>query len=271
MSRTRLPAWRRYAAVGLAGAVGTAALLVGGPAYAHVTVDPGEAEQGGYATLTFRVPNESEDAGTTRLRVDLPADTPISSVRTQPKPGWEAKIRTEKLDEPVDVGGIDVTEAVTRITWTARDGVSIGPDEFEQFRISAGPLPAGVETLELPATQTYDDGEVVKWDQPMGEDGAEPERPAPSLALVEATGDGHGGAGTNGSGQDPSGAAAASDSASDSADESATGSSTAAVDGTARTLGGVGTAVGVLGLLVGIGAIVATRRSGSAAEAGTKE
>jgi Domain of unkown function (DUF1775) len=35
----------------------------------------------------------------------------------------------------------------------------------------------------LPATQTYSDGTVVKWDQLTPADGAEPERPAPELTL----------------------------------------------------------------------------------------
>ena len=259
MSRTPVSArrpGRAFGRLGVVGVVAGTALLATGPAYAHVTVDPGEAEQGGYATLAFRVPNESERAGTTRLQVELPTDTPISSVRTQPKSGWEVEVRTEQLDEPVDVGGIDVEEAVTRITWTAEDGVAIGPDEFEEFRISAGPLPAGVESLELPATQTYDDGEVVKWHQPTGEDGTEPAHPAPVLALVEPTDGGHG----HGSGP-------VSDSAAEHATDqpTASGSSDPAVDGTARTLGGVGTAVGLLGLLVGAGAILSARRTAAAA------
>jgi hypothetical protein len=44
-------------------------------------------------------------------------------------------------------------------------------------------------TIGLPATQTYSDGTVVKWDQPTPPGGAEPEYPAPSIALTGAKAD----------------------------------------------------------------------------------
>jgi hypothetical protein len=42
------------------------------------------------------------------------------------------------------------------------------------------------QTVTLRATQTYSDGTVVKWDQPTPPGGAEPEYPAPELALTGA-------------------------------------------------------------------------------------
>ena len=67
------------------------------------------------------------------------------------------------------------------VTWTANPGTRIGPGEFLDFPLSLGPLPTGVDEFALPAVQTYDDGEVVAWDQPMNPDGSEPERPAPTV------------------------------------------------------------------------------------------
>ena len=70
-------------------ALTTAAVVLGaGPASAHVTAQPGEAAQGGYTVVTFRVPDESDTAGTVELEVRLPADHPITSVRTTPGSGW---------------------------------------------------------------------------------------------------------------------------------------------------------------------------------------
>ena len=46
-----------------------------------------------------------------------------------------------------------------------------------------GPFPKGAGSLSLPATQTYSDGTVVKWDQPTPAGGKEPEHPAPTLKL----------------------------------------------------------------------------------------
>ena len=40
-----------------------------------------------------------------------------------------------------------------------------------------------------PATQTYSDGTIVKWDQPTPPGGAEPEHPAPEIALTGAKAD----------------------------------------------------------------------------------
>jgi len=165
-----------------------AGLLFAGSASAHVTVSSTDASQGGYGMLTFRVPNESDTAATTELTVTLPADTPLAHVSAQAKPGWKVSTKTTKLDKPVKAGDFELTEAVTSITWTATDG-GIGVGAFDTFAISGGPLP-DAETLALPATQTYADGEVVAWDQEATGD-EEPEHPAPTLTLAESSGGDH--------------------------------------------------------------------------------
>ncbi len=77
------------------------------------------------------------------------------------------------------------------MTWTADPGVSVGPGQFQQFVLSAGPLPEQ-DAVEFPVHQTYSDGNVVQWDQKPGPDGSEPDKPAPSLTLAAGSGDGHG-------------------------------------------------------------------------------
>jgi MYXO-CTERM domain-containing protein len=54
------------------GAALTAAAVIGaigfaGAASAHVTVNPGEATQGGFTKIAFRVPNERDNASTAGL------------------------------------------------------------------------------------------------------------------------------------------------------------------------------------------------------------
>jgi periplasmic copper chaperone A len=214
--------------------VATAVTLVGAaPALAHVTAQPGTAEQGGYSVIALRVPTESDTAGTVALQVTLPTDHPITSVRTTPRTGWTATMTREPLDPPVEQHGRMITEAVRTVTWTADPGVRIGPGEFADFPLSLGPLPTGTDQLVLPAVQTYDDGEVVAWDQQPAADGSEPERPAPSVTLTP-----------------PAGAAAPV---------------AAPSDPTARWLGGGGLLVGALGLGVGVGAVLRSRRSSGAA------
>lgn len=165
----------------------TTVLVVAAPlaASAHVRVDPVRAEAGSYATVTFRVPNESATAGTTSLVVDLPTDTPFASVSTEPVPGWTAEVTRTTLPEPVEVGGATVTEAPTSVTWTADPGVEIGDGEFQRFTISAGPVPT-TGSITLPAHQGYSDGTVVDWDESTPASGEEPESPAPVLYVEDA-------------------------------------------------------------------------------------
>lgn len=215
----------------LVGATATAALMVAGAgiASAHVTVVAPGAEQGGYTVLTFRVPTESETAGTTALTVELPG---LRSARTEPLPGWTATV--EKDPE---------SQLATSVTWTAEPDVQVGPGQFQQFVLSVGPLPDEDE-VTFPAIQTYSDGEVVAWDEITTGD-EEPERPAPSLTLAASSGDGHGG----------SGDAHATET------EQTAGASEDTTDSTARWLGGIGLVLGALGAALGLGAVIRGRRA----------
>jgi uncharacterized protein YcnI len=247
---TRLPTrWRRPLLV-LAGlATAGLALLPAATASAHVRVTPDNPTSGGFSALTFRVPNESATAGTVKLTVKLPQDTPFLYVSTKPVPGWTAATTKSKLAKPVESYGTTLTEAVTEVSWTADKGVSIGPGEYQEFSLSVGPLPDPA-TILLPTTQTYSDGTVAVWDQPTPGSGEEPERPAPALVVVAATGaDAHGGGPT------------ADETAAPGQAGSAAGS-TSTADPVARTLGGVGLVAG-LGALVF--ALLAWRRSSESA------
>ncbi|GAA4544724.1 YcnI family protein [Pseudonocardia xishanensis] len=230
---------RRSAAVA---AVAAGLLLAGAaPAFAHVTAQPGTAEQGGYTVVNFRVPNESATAGTVKLQVNLPVDHPITSARTTPQPGWTAEVVKGTLPAPVEVNGAQVTEAVTAVTWTAQPGTRIGPGQFIDFPLSVGPLPTDTDQLVLPTVQTYDDGRVVAWDQPTVAGAEEPEHPAPTVTLTAAAGGAHG-----------------HDAAAATSGGSTEGGAT---DTTARWLGGTGLLLGALGLGLGGGALLRSRRS----------
>lgn len=162
------------------------AVVVAPSAAAHVTVTPSSSAPGGYAVLTFKVPTESLTASTVGLKVLLPTDTPLTSVRTAPVPGWQAEITTEDLPRRVtDDHGNEITSAPTAVTWTAT-GDGLAPDEFGEFKLAVGPLPES-GTVHLPAVQTYSDGTGVEWVQQAQGD-AEPERPAPSFDIDAAAG-----------------------------------------------------------------------------------
>jgi uncharacterized protein YcnI len=163
-------------------AAGAAFVLPATSALAHVTVNPREATQGRYAKLAFRVPNERDNAGTTKLEVNLPADHPFASVSVRPQPGWTYSVEKTQLAAPIKVHDNEISEAVSKITWT---GGVIKPNEFNEFEVSVGPLPSDVDSLTFKALQTYDNGEVVRWIEEETPGGAEPERPAPVLKLTK--------------------------------------------------------------------------------------
>ncbi|MGH3724676.1 MAG: YcnI family protein [Mycobacterium sp.] len=166
----------RLLAASAATAVALMALAV--PAYAHVRVTTDNTARGGYATLEFSVPNESESkALTTELTVQLPD---VGSASTELLPGW-----TSTVDRDAAKG------TVRSVTWKAVAGNGIGPDQFALFRVRVK-LP-DTDSVVFPATQTYTDGKVVKWDQQTQPGGAEPEHPAPALDLTQgvASHDGH--------------------------------------------------------------------------------
>ncbi|MDT4894333.1 MAG: hypothetical protein QOE97_3368 [Pseudonocardiales bacterium] len=168
-------------------AVALGIFALAGPASAHVTVVAPDATQGGDAVLTIRVPTESATASTIALRVQLPTDTPIASVAVQPHPGWSFTTKTVKLAAPIKTDDGDVTEAVSEIDWKADSAATaIKPGEFDEFNVSAGPLPM-TDTLTLRAIQVYSDGSQVAWNEtPAPGSTTEPDHPAPSVTLAKA-------------------------------------------------------------------------------------
>jgi uncharacterized protein YcnI len=211
----------------VAGLTAIAVVTLAAAAQAHVTVNPRSAEQGSYAKLSFRVPNERGNAATTELRVELPLDHPVASVSVRPVPGWTVRVDKAKLPTPIKIQGGELTQAVSTITWS---GGKIDPGRFEEFDVSMGPLPA-VNRMLFKAVQTYSGGDVVRWDQDPGSGSQEPEHPSPALTLT------------------PKGStvqAAAADGSNGPA--VAVKSSSAGQDGTARVLGGSGLVVGVVGV-----------------------
>ncbi|MBV9161674.1 MAG: YcnI family protein [Pseudonocardiales bacterium] len=154
-----------------------------GVASAHVTANPDTAQQGSYTKVSFRVPNERDNASTTRLEVDLPTDHPIASVETRAVPGWTSTVQKTTLAKPITTDDGQVTEAVSKITWT---GGKIPPGMFEDFDVSMGPLPTDTSELVFKALQTYDNGEVVRWIDTAPPGAPEPDHPAPVLKLTPA-------------------------------------------------------------------------------------
>ncbi|MFT7764440.1 YcnI family protein [Clavibacter tessellarius] len=251
MTTSSTPAPRRRILRSATALVGGVALAVAMPlaASAHVRVSPDQATAGSYSTLTFKVPTESATATTTSVTVDLPKDTPFSSLSTEPVPGWTAKVTTEKLDTPVKTDDATITDAPIEVTWTADDGVGLKAGEFQRFTVSVGPVPE-TGSIMLPAHQGYSDGSVVDWDQATPASGEEPEHPAPTLHVQDAP---------------PADAMSAMSTTAPgtSAATATTASSTdAAGSAVAVGLGVGGLALGAVALVVAVFALTRVRREG---------
>jgi len=230
---------RRFILRAAGALVAGAALAVAAPlaASAHVRIDPTTATPGGYSYISFRVPTESATASTVGLTIQLPTGTPFTSVSYQAVPGWTAKVTTGTLPKPVTIGGTSVTTAPTSVTFAATDG-GIPPGQFGVFTLSLGAVPDTGKVM-LPATQTYSDGSVVKWDQPTPASGEEPEHPAPTLYIDDAP---------------PAGDSSAV-TVSPAPDAAAAASDHSGLDAAALTVGFAGLVVGAAGLVVAVVAL----------------
>jgi uncharacterized protein YcnI len=164
----------------VAACIAVAAVVFPSAAAAHVTVNPGEWEAGGFARFDVRVPNERPNADTTEVTVQFPDG--LTFVSFQPKPGWKRTIEMETLAEPIEVFGEEITEQVASVTWS---GGVIKPGEFDEFGLSFRVPETPGESLLFPSLQTYSNGEVVRWVDPD----PEAETPAPQVAILPPPGD----------------------------------------------------------------------------------
>ncbi|WP_171110392.1 MULTISPECIES: YcnI family protein [Streptomyces] len=229
---------------GAAAVAVSAVVVLSTPCFAHVTVQPeGTAAKGGYAVVDFKVPNERDNASTTKLEISFPTEHPLSSVMPEPVPGWEAKVTKSTLDKPIESHGRQITEAVTKVTWTA-DGKGIQPGFFQKFPVSVGALPEDADELVFKAIQTYSNDEVVRWIEVPQEGQEEPDNPAPVLELSAAEDGHHGSSGSKAS--DDASAAAANTTTTEAAEPADS------TDTTARVLGVVGIVVGAAGVAYGV-------------------
>ncbi|MFF2315051.1 YcnI family protein [Arthrobacter sp. NPDC058097] len=257
---TKTPALKASALKTVTVAAAAAGLMVlgVGSASAHVHVDPASTSAGGFSQLTFRVPNESETAKTTKVTVTLPTATPFTSVSVKPMDGWTAKITEAALPAPVTVEGAKITRAAATVTWTADATHQLGQHEYQTFSISVGRLPDAGTTVSLPAAQTYSDGTVVNWNQPETAGKPEPEHPVPSFVTTAAA-DEHSHAAPAAAAA-PAADTAADTASTDTADTSAASSTTPVTAAPDNTFGIAGLGAGLLGLAAGTAALVRTRK-----------
>lgn len=175
---------RAMAGVAAAMVAVAATLLLAAPAWAHVTVHPEALPTGSSdVELTFRVPNERDNATTVGLQVFFPTNLPLLTVDVLPVTGWTAKVTPRTLARPITTDDGTVSQVVSDITWTSTAG-GIAPGEYEDFVVAVGRGPSLPGSATFKTLQTYSSGEVVRWIQVTSSSDPKPDSPAPVLTIT---------------------------------------------------------------------------------------
>ena len=224
-------------------ATGALTLALAGTAAAHITANPGEAPTDSYATLRFDVGHGCEESPTTEVRIKVPPSVPSATPAVHPL--WDVATKEGKKDK-VELHGETITRGVSDVTYKAKQ--PLPPDRLDSLTLSVK-LPAGEEgeSVYFPTVQSCEKGQN-RWIQipAEGESAEELESPAPAVVLTAAE-RGHGGAASEE--ESPARPAASVQATSVSED-----------DGAPMWLAITALAVGALGLLAGVGGLMAGRR-----------
>ncbi len=235
-----------------------AALLAGATfaapaaAQAHISLHPNTIPAGAFVGLDMRVPGEQENAYA--YRVDMLVPPGFTEIDTQNVPGWSVREVMAKPAKPIQTDEGPVEEEVSRIIWTG-DRSKLGRLEnrtFIQFPLSiAMPADLAGHSLAFKTVQYYSDGKVVRWIGPPNA-----EFPAPTVNVTAKGGVIEDVAGEEAGptpGQAPAGQSGAR-----------TPLRTTSSGGAGEGLAITALVVGALGLIAGVGGLLAARRARSA-------
>ncbi|MFG6403405.1 DUF1775 domain-containing protein [Microbacterium sp. P04] len=212
----------------LAGAVLAVALPLAASAHIHVT--PEDASADASTTLTFSFSHGCEESPTTALVIDIPEG--VTNVTPVIDAGWS-------IARDVAANG-----TVSRITYMAAQPVESGLKGEVSFDARFDAALADTD-VAFPVTQQCVQGSTA-WTEVAAEGAAEPESPAPVVAVGAVAAEG----------EDHHDAATADHEESEMTDAAPTA---AATDPTAVWLGGAGLVLGVIALGVAVTALVRRR------------
>lgn len=204
-----------------AGVVASFGLLGVGAADAHVGPNVSEVAAGSYTDVLMGVPHGCEGSPTTKIEIQVPEA--LTDVTPIVVPGWTGTVTTEKLAKPITLeDGDEITERDAVVTWTAQPGNELEDHWKLSFGLSFQVPDTPGKSLEFKTIQTCTVGST-EWIEATPASGEEPEHPAPTVMIVEGSGDGHGSsteATTTTEAGGKSGSATADDAKSDSSDSS---------------------------------------------------
>ena len=125
------------------------AALCASSAFAHVTLEQQQVVSGATYKAILRVTHGCEGLPTTAVRVQLPAG--FQGGKPMPKAGWTLQTKLEKLAQPYDNHGKQVTEDVTEVTWTVKSPeFALKDHEYDEFILrGAAAMPAGAAWFKV--------------------------------------------------------------------------------------------------------------------------
>lgn len=237
---------KRPLLIGTGALAATAALVLGGAvaASAHVSIAEGPVEAGSYSILTFGVPHGCDGSATTEVAIQIPEG--INAVTPTRNGLYTVEKVMEELDTPItDSHGNEVTERVAQVVYTASTPLPDGQRDAFELSLQI-PEDAADTTLYFPTVQTCEQGETA-WVQipEESQDGHDLDAPAPSVDVVAASD-----AGSHGHGD-------SSEATVDAHDEDSA-SATAPADQTPLVVTSL--AVGALGLIIAVIALLRGRK-----------
>lgn len=229
-------------------------LLVPASAQAHISLHPNTIPAGAFATLDVRVPGEQEDAYIKKVDVLFPQG--FTGVDYENVPGWSTKVIETKLATPIKEDGETIDTEVSQIVWTWTGPLGkVNNGQFIQFPLSlAIPDNATGKALEFRTVQTYSNGQIVHWISPS----LEAEHPSPRINVTAKGGVIQDIAG------DEAGPEAGQTGSGSSSTPAPTPAAATTSKGASKGLGVAALILGALGLIVGLGALAASRRKSAA-------
>jgi periplasmic copper chaperone A len=244
----------------IAAVLATTTLAAPAAAQAHISLHPNTIPAGAFVTLDVRVPGEQE--GAYAYKIDMLVPPGFTQIDTQNVPGWSVEKIVTKPAAPIQTDEGPVDEEVSQIVWTG-DRSKLGRLEngsFIQFPLSIA-MPGNIagQSLAFKTVQYYSNGKVVHW---IGAPSAE--FPAPTVnitakgGVIEDVAGGEAGP-TPGETPSSSGTTTAAPASAGSSGGASQGASTP--QGASKGLAITALALGALGLVAGVGSLVAARRA----------
>jgi uncharacterized protein YcnI len=149
-----------------------AALVASSSAWAHAHVSPPVVVADESQMFTVAVPNEEEDADTTKVEVTPGEGFSIGAFAPSP-PGWTRDVQSTGSGEDT---------VIQKVTWS---GGTSPPGEATNFQFLGSTDESG--SFPIKVRQTYSNGTVVDWSGPESSD-----TPAPVVKAESSLGGGGG-------------------------------------------------------------------------------